>query len=104
MFAKLVKADRILQTFRAIDSGMPVRVAVLFLTVAEEEGMTVTELAIRLRLPTASTSRAIAALSDRHWIKDKIGLGLVNTTRIGRTTRVDLTPKGRALVENLLRC
>lgn len=101
MSTTLVRILRAVQLFRALDGGMPIRLVGVFVAVAEDEGGTVGELAERLRLPTASASRAIAALSDRHWIKGKPGLGLVNTTRIGCMTKVDLTPKGRALVENL---
>lgn len=101
MSVALAKMLRAVQVFRALDGGMPIRLVSVFVAAAEEEGWTVGELAKHLRLPTAAVSRAIAALSDRHWIKGKAGLGLLSTTQIGRMKRVDLTPKGRVLAESL---
>lgn len=101
MSVALAKMLRAVQIFRALDAGMPLRLVAVFVAVSEEGGLGVTELARRLQIPSGSTSRAVAALSDRHWIKGKTGLGLLSTTQIGQMKRVDLTAKGRALAESL---
>lgn len=70
--------------------------------VADTEGTTITELATELRVPTSSASRCVTALSASHWIKGKAGLGLVDAAKVGRTKRVYLTPKGRALIVRMV--
>jgi DNA-binding MarR family transcriptional regulator len=104
MLKEIGTFSRCIQLVRLVDDSMPVQTCAVFLTVAANEGISINELADRCGLAGSSASRNVAALSDWHWLK-KPGLGLVviETDRMDlRKKTVRLTPKGKALIDQLV--
>lgn len=94
---------RVLEEFRTLDPDLPIQYALSFLTLAQNEGLSMGELAQRLAIAQSSASRNIAALSDWHSF-GKPGLGLVEAREDPRERRrklVSLTAKGRAFLHRL---
>ena len=94
---------RVLEEFRTLDPDLPIQYALSFLTLAQNEGLSMGELAQRLAIAQSSASRNIAALSDWHSF-GKPGLGLVEAREDPRERRrklVSLTGKGRAFLHRL---
>lgn len=94
---------RVLEALRGLDPDMPIQYALSFLTVARHEGLSIRELSERLGIAQSSASRNVAALSRWHSF-GKPGHDLVQAEEDPRERRrkiVTLTPKGRALVEEL---
>lgn len=94
---------RVLEAFRTLDPDLPIQYALSFLTIAQNEGMSVGELAERLGIAQSSASRNVAALSRWHSF-GKEGLDLVQAQEDPRERRrkvVTLTDRGRAFLDNL---
>lgn len=94
---------RVLEAFRTLDPDLPIQYALSFLTVAQNEGMSVGELAERLGIAQSSASRNIAALSRWHSL-GKAGLDLVQAVEDPQERRrkvVTLTDRGRAFLDTL---
>jgi DNA-binding MarR family transcriptional regulator len=91
---------RVLEEFRRLDPDMPIQYALSFLTIAENEGMSMGDLAQRLEIAQSSASRNIAALSKWHSF-GKAGHELVEAHEDPRERRrklVSLTERGKRLV------
>lgn len=94
---------RVLEAFRTLDPDLPIQYALSFLTIAQNEGLSIGELAERLGIAQSSASRNVAALSRWHSF-GKAGLDLVQSQEDPRERRrkiVTLTDKGRAFLDNL---
>ncbi|HSK40358.1 MAG TPA: helix-turn-helix domain-containing protein [Arenibaculum sp.] len=94
---------RVLEALRRLDPDMPIQYALSFLTVAQNEGLSIRELSERLGIAQSSASRNVAALSRWRGF-DRPGHDLVQATEDPRERRrkvVTLTPRGRALVDEL---
>ncbi|QQP89560.1 winged helix-turn-helix transcriptional regulator [Skermanella rosea] len=94
---------RVLEEFRKLDPDLPIQYALSFLTLAENEGISMRELAERLGIAQSSASRNVAALSKWHSF-GKPGLDLVQAEEDPRERRrkiISLTPKGHALIATL---
>lgn len=101
--AALPTLIRVLEEFRTLDPDLPIQYALSFLTLAQNEGLSMGELAQRLAIAQSSASRNIAALSDWHSF-GKPGLGLVEAREDPRERRrklVSLTAKGHAFLHRL---
>lgn len=94
---------RVLEALRKLDPDMPIQYALSFLTLAQNEGMSMGELSARLGIAQSSASRNVAALSRWHSF-GKPGHDLVVAEEDPRERRrklVRLTEKGHALIEEL---
>ena len=94
---------RVLEEFRKLDPDLPIQYALSFLTLAENEGISMRELAERLGIAQSSASRNVAALSKWHSF-GKPGLDLVQAEADPRERRrkiISLTPKGHTLIATL---
>ncbi|MGQ9364879.1 MarR family transcriptional regulator [Azospirillum sp. ST 5-10] len=94
---------RVLEAFRTLDPDLPIQYALSFLTIAQNEGISVGELAERLGIAQSSASRNVAALSRWHSF-GKAGLDLVQSQEDPRERRrkiVSLTDKGRAFLDGM---
>jgi DNA-binding MarR family transcriptional regulator len=94
---------RVLEEFRRFDPDMPIQYALSFLTIAQNEGLSMGDLAQRLGIAQSSASRNIAALSRWHSF-GKAGHDLVEALEDPRERRrkiVSLTAKGHQLVAGL---
>lgn len=94
---------RVLEAFRSLDPDLPIQYALSFLTIAQNEGISIGELAERLGIAQSSASRNVAALSRWHSF-GKAGLDLVESQEDPRERRrkiVSLTDKGRAFLEEM---
>ncbi|HYE53042.1 MAG TPA: winged helix DNA-binding protein [Azospirillaceae bacterium] len=94
---------RVLEEFRTLDPDLPIQYALSFLTIAQNEGMSIRDLSERLGIAQSSASRNVAALSKWHSF-GKAGHDLIEAVEDPRERRrkiVTLTPKGRALAERL---
>lgn len=101
--AALIKTLMILAEFSKLDPEMSVRMASVFVRVAENPGITMKELAEREGMSQSSCSRNIAALSKWHRL-NKPGLDLVYASEdpVERRRKVAyLTPKGKKVAETL---
>lgn len=99
----LEKHLRIFEEFRAIDSDMPLQTAVMYLLVAQNEGLTMADISKQMELAQSTCSRNIAALSKWHRL-NRPGLDLVVAKEdpVERRRKVVyLTPKGRKFAERL---
>ena len=93
----------VLEAFRKLDPDLPIQYALSFMTVAQNEGISIGELADRLGIAQSSASRNVAALSRWHSF-GKAGLDLVQAQEDPRERRrkiVSLTPNGRAFLDEL---
>lgn len=91
----------VLEEFRKIDPEMPIQMAVVFLNIASDEGLNMTELYKRSGISQSSVSRNVAALSKWHRL-NKAGHDLVVTKEDPNERRrkvVFLTNKGRILAD-----
>ncbi|HZH28845.1 MAG TPA: winged helix-turn-helix transcriptional regulator [Azospirillaceae bacterium] len=96
-------AVRLLEAFRRLDPDLPIQYALSFLTIAENEGLSMRELSEKLGIAQSSASRNVAALSRWHSF-GKPGHDLVEAHEDPRERRrkvITLTDKGRALLEEL---
>jgi len=94
---------RVLEAFRTLDPDLPIQYALSFITIAQNEGMSIGELAERLGIAQSSASRNVAALSRWHSF-GKAGFDLVQAQEDPRERRrkvVTLTDKGRGFIESL---
>lgn len=94
----------LISVFRDLDQDMPMTQAICFLWVALNEGRTQVELRQALNMPSATSSRNLAALSKVHRL-GKAGHNLIEWAENPEDRRAKLlylTPKGRAFVETLL--
>lgn len=90
---------------RLLDDAMPLQQFAVFLTVARNDGLTLSDIGEKLHISSSSASRNVQALSDYHWIKPRKGLELVETTIDRMDTRkkvVTLTKKGERLADELV--
>jgi DNA-binding MarR family transcriptional regulator len=94
---------RVLEVLRRFDPDMPIQYALSFLTVAQNEGLSIRDLSERLGIAQSSASRNVAALS--RWRSfDRPGHDLVQAVEDPQERRrkvVTLTETGRALAEEL---
>ncbi|CAO3414644.1 winged helix-turn-helix transcriptional regulator [Azospirillum argentinense] len=93
----------VLEAFRKLDPDLPIQYALSFMTIAQNEGISIGELAERLGIAQSSASRNVAALSRWHSF-GKAGLDLVQAQEDPRERRrkiVTLTDSGRAFLEEL---
>jgi len=91
---------RVLEEFRRLDADMPIQYALSFLTIAQNEGLSMGDLAQRLDIAQSSASRNIAALSKWHSF-GKEGHELVEAHEDPRERRrklVSLTARGKNLI------
>lgn len=94
---------RVLEAFRTLDPDLPIQYALSFITIAQNEGMSIGELAERLGIAQSSASRNVAALSRWHSF-GKAGFDLVQAQEDPRERRrkvVTLTDKGRGFIDSL---
>lgn len=83
---------------------MPMSVVVVLLALADGEERVVKDFGVEVDLVPSSLNRALTYLGDEHWSKSKPGLGFISTRRNPRDYRsriVQLSPKGRSLVQTL---
>jgi DNA-binding MarR family transcriptional regulator len=94
---------RVLEVLRRFDPDMPIQYALSFLTVAQNEGLSIRDLSERLGIAQSSASRNVAALS--RWRSfGKPGHDLVQAVEDPQERRrkvVTLTGTGRALAQEL---
>ena len=92
------------QVRTSIDPLVPTQLVQAFLTVAMEEGMTLTEISERLGTNLSTASRQLLDLGERNR-KMEPGYMLVNRIVDPNNLRVNrytLTPKGKLLVNQLV--
>jgi len=93
-----------IEILRKADPDMPIVSAAVLLSIAVNEGTTQRDIATSLQIPTSTTSRTIAVLSNVKRI-GKQGLELVSwydDPNDRRTKRLLLSPKGRSLIKKLV--
>ena len=93
------KAGKLLETFRLLDANISAQSVVVFLYVAEQEGISMHALAEKVGLLQSTCSRTVASLTRTHRI-NKPGLDLLFTEEAPSDRRyktVRLTPKGKRL-------
>jgi DNA-binding MarR family transcriptional regulator len=101
--AEIAVAIHLLEAFRRLDPDLPIQYALSFLTIAENEGLSMRDLSERLGIAQSSASRNVAALSEWHSF-GKPGHDLVEAREDPRERRrkiITLTRKGEALIREL---
>jgi DNA-binding MarR family transcriptional regulator len=94
---------RVLEALRLLDPDLPIQYALSFLTIAQNEGLSIRDLSERLGIAQSSASRNVAALSKWHSF-GKEGHDLVQAEEDPRERRrkiITLTDKGRTLASHL---
>lgn len=94
---------RVLEALRTLDPDLPIQYALSFLTIAQNEGLSIRDLSERLGIAQSSASRNVAALSKWHSF-GKAGHDLVQAEEDPRERRrkiITLTDSGRALAAQL---
>lgn len=94
---------RVLEALRILDPDLPIQYALSFLTIAQNEGLSIRDLSERLGIAQSSASRNVAALSKWHSF-GKEGHDLVQAEEDPRERRrkiITLTEKGRELAAQL---
>ena len=104
---KLVrKALRFLEEFKKLDPEMPLQQAITFIEVAlaNGEGISVSDLAVRVGNATSSTSRNVAILGDYGRGKSPAlqVLKAVTNPLDRRSQLVKLTPKGERVIDQMV--
>lgn len=97
----LEKSVRFIEEFRKLDAEMPLQAIAAFLTIAQDEGVTMREIGEKVGISQASCSRNVAALSEHHR-PNKRGHDLVIAKKDPLEKRrkiIFLTPKGRLLAK-----
>ena len=97
----LLEVTELLRTF---DREFPAQMMSVFFYVATHNGCHKLAVEEELNMQTASSSRCLTALSEKHRIKGKKGYGLVELLRDpgdARRLRCYLTPAGEALAKHL---
>lgn len=92
-----------LATLKTLDADMPVSQALSLLLIANNEGLSLKELAQKTGIGMASASRYVSSFGKATKPGSK-GLGLVAAVEDPQERRkkiITLTPKGRALVDKL---
>lgn len=100
---KLDPLVRVLEALRTLDPDLPIQYALSFLTIAQNEGLSIRDLSERLGIAQSSASRNVAALSKWHSF-GKEGHDLVQAEEDPRERRrkiITLTDKGRDLAAQL---
>jgi len=100
---KLDPLVRVLEALRTLDPDLPIQYALSFLTIAQNEGLSIRDLSERLGIAQSSASRNVAALSKWHSF-GKAGHDLIQAEEDPRERRrkiITLTDKGRALASDL---
>ena len=94
---------RVLEALRTLDPDLPIQYALSFLTIAQNEGLSIRDLSERLGIAQSSASRNVAALSKWHSF-GKAGHDLVQAEEDPRERRrkiITLTDRGRGLAAQL---
>lgn len=94
---------RVLEALRTLDPDLPIQYALSFLTIAQNEGLSIRDLSERLGIAQSSASRNVAALSKWHSF-GKAGHDLVQAEEDPRERRrkiITLTERGRELATQL---
>ena len=89
-----------IERLRRLEREIPTQVCSVFLYVASHNPCHKEAIEEDLEFTTASCSRNIDWLTDKHRLK-KPGLGLIKKTREGRRLMLSLTEEGEALVHDL---
>ncbi|OQW34885.1 MAG: hypothetical protein A4E20_01525 [Nitrospira sp. SG-bin2] len=71
MSKELKRFSTALSAMRVLDDNIPAQTIAVFLAIAQEEGISVSELATKCGLTSSSATRNVAALSDLHWLKSQ---------------------------------
>ena len=106
----LKKFQQAMNVLRMLDPNMPMATVSAFVEICQHDDIEMKDLQERADLSYSSLSRAVASLSDKHWIKksNKEGLGRIETFESEEDRRrklVRLTQKGRSMkstIEELL--
>ena len=99
------KAFKLIEAFRSLDSEIPSQTISVFLVVANNENISMSDLAAVAGISQASCSRNVSYLGEinrRH----EPGFGLLRATpdpQERRRNLVTLTPKGRKFYEKILK-
>lgn len=92
----------VLEVFRSLDGTGRISTVLAFLYVCENEGLSVSELALACGFNKATASRSIRSLASKG-TRGALppALGLVSLTQEGRIRSLRLTPQGQALRDRI---
>lgn len=92
----------ILRELQKIDPEFPLQYALCLCEIAADEGLSVTALAEKVRLPLSTVSRIVGALSSKRQKGQPYGLVEVSISAAERRRKeLNLTARGRAVMEGL---
>lgn len=94
----------LLRTFQKIDPEFPLQYAICLFQIANQEGLSLTDLAKRSGMALSTVSRIISALSGTRQIGTPYGLVNVKICATERRKKeIFLTPKGQKFIQEILR-
>ncbi|MCL4677111.1 MAG: winged helix-turn-helix transcriptional regulator [Alphaproteobacteria bacterium] len=92
----------LLRELQKIDPEFPLQYALCLCEIAADEGLSVTALAEKVRLPLSTVSRIVGALSSKRQKGQPYGLVEVSISAAERRRKeLNLTARGRAVMEGL---
>ena len=102
MMKKLKKLQAALEALGQVDSEFPLQWALVFIEIANEEGLSLKDVSDRTGISMSVMSRTIGALSNARRMGRPYGLILVKTAKDDRRRKeLYLSAKGKKLIERL---
>ena len=99
---KLIKLQKILNEFTAIDTEFPLQWAVVFLVIAQNEGTSLKDVAEATDISMSVMSRTIGALSNYRRMGKPYGIVIVKQAKDDRRRKeLFLSAKGKRLIAKL---
>lgn len=93
---------RLLRELQKIDAEFPLQYAICLAEIAQDEGLSLTTLSVRTGLALSTISRIVGALSKQRQKGMPYGLVKVRISAEERRRKeLFLTPRGRAIIENM---
>jgi DNA-binding MarR family transcriptional regulator len=100
--AKITKLQKVLAEFVKIDAEFPLQWALVFLTIAENEGAALKDIAEETGISMSVMSRTIGALSNYRRMGKPYGVVLVKSAKDDkRRKELFLSAKGRKLLDKI---
>lgn len=93
----------LLNALRCVDPEFPLQYAICLTEIAMNEGLSLTQLADRTHLALSTVSRIVGALSTVRQSGEAYGLVMIKISpKERRRKELSLTPKGWAVIQNVL--
>ncbi len=102
MKQELINLTHLLRELQKIDTEFPLQYAVCLCEIAMHEGISLTQLSLRVGIPLSTTSRIVGALSKFRQKGKPYGLvNVIISPQERRRKELYLTSKGKNIIKNI---